>query len=44
MRTALLYGQNAAVFWWEGSLADCEEDVAVPITHWMPLPDRQEVE
>lgn len=25
-------------FWWEGSLADCEEDVAVPITHWMPLP------
>lgn len=31
-------------FWWEGSLADCEEDVAVPITHWMPLPDRQEVE
>ncbi len=26
-------------FWWEGSLADCEEDVAVPITHWMPLPE-----
>lgn len=25
-------------FWWEGSLADCEEEVAVPITHWMPLP------
>mgnify|MGYP002765637808 FL=1 len=31
-------------FWWEGSLADCEEDVAVPITHWMPLPDGPEVE
>lgn len=29
-------------FWWEGSLADCEEDVAVPITHWMPLPDGPE--
>ena len=29
-------------FWWEGSLADCEEDVAVPITHWMPLPEGQE--
>lgn len=31
-------------FWWEGSLADCEEDVAVPITHWMPLPDGTEAE
>lgn len=30
-------------FWWEGSLADCEEDVAVPITHWMPLPAPPEV-
>ena len=29
-------------FWWEGSLADCEEDVAVPITHWMPLPEPPE--
>lgn len=31
-------------FWWEGSLADCEEDVAVPITHWRPLPEGPEVE
>lgn len=31
-------------FWWEGSLADCGEDVAVPITHWMPLPDGPEEE
>lgn len=30
-------------FWWEGSLADCEEDVAVPITHWMLLPAPPEV-
>lgn len=29
-------------FWWEGSLADCDEDVAVPITHWMPLPEGPE--
>lgn len=29
-------------FWWEGSLADCEEDVAVPITHWRPLPEGPE--
>lgn len=29
-------------FWWEGSLADCEKDVAVPITHWMPLPEGAE--
>ena len=26
-------------FWWEGSLEDCDTEVAVPITHWMPLPD-----
>lgn len=32
----------AGCFWWEGSLADCEEDVAVPITHWMPLPEPPE--
>lgn len=25
-------------FWWEGSLEDCDTEVAVPITHWMPLP------
>ena len=31
-------------FCWGGSLADCEEDVAVPITHWMPLPEAPEVE
>ena len=24
--------------WWEGSLADSESEVTVPITHWMPLP------
>ena len=29
-------------FWWEGSLAYCEEEVAVPITHWMPLPEPPE--
>ena len=23
--------------WWEGSLADSESEVTVPITHWMPL-------
>lgn len=26
-------------FWWEGSLEDCDTEVAVPITHWMPLPE-----
>ena len=31
-------------FWWEGSLADCDEEVVVPITHWMPLPEGPEVE
>lgn len=25
--------------WWEGSLADSEDEVTVPITHWMPLPE-----
>lgn len=25
-------------FWWEGSLEDCYAEVAMPITHWMPLP------
>ena len=25
--------------WWEGSLADSESEVTVPITHWMPLPE-----
>lgn len=28
--------------WWEGSLADSEDEVAVPITHWMPMPDAPE--
>lgn len=28
--------------WWEGSLADSEDEVAVPITHWMPLPEAPE--
>lgn len=31
-------------FWWEGSLEDCDTEVAVPITHWMPLPKAPEVE
>ena len=31
-------------FWWEGSLEDCDTEVAVPITHWMPLPEPPEVE
>ena len=30
-------------FWWEGSLEDCDTEVAVPITHWMPLPEPPEV-
>lgn len=29
-------------FWWEGSLKDCDTEVAVPITHWMPLPEPPE--
>ena len=29
--------------WWEGSLADSEDEVTVPITHWMPLPGAPEV-
>ena len=29
-------------FWWEGSLEDCDTEVAVPITHWMPLPEPPE--
>lgn len=28
--------------WWEGSLADSESEVTVPITHWMPLPEAPE--
>ena len=28
--------------WWEGSLADSEDEVAVPITHWMQLPEAPE--
>ena len=28
--------------WWEGSLADSEDEVTVPITHWMPLPEAPE--
>ena len=31
-------------FWWEGSLNDCDIEVAVPITHWMPLPEPPEDE
>ena len=31
-------------FWWEGSLEDCDTEVAVPITHWMPLPEPPEEE
>ena len=31
-------------FWWEGSLEDCDAEVAVPITHWMPLPEPPETE
>ena len=30
--------------WWEGSLEDCDTEVTVPITHWMPLPKAPEVE
>ena len=35
---------DSGCFWWEGSLADCDEEVAVPITHWMPLPEPPEGE
>lgn len=31
-------------FWWEGSLEDCDTEVTVPITHWMPLPEPPEAE
>lgn len=31
-------------FWWDGSLKDCDTEVAVPITHWMPLLEPPEVE
>ena len=31
-------------FWGEGGLVYGSEEVAVPITHWMPLPDGPEVE
>ena len=31
-------------FWWEGSLEDCDTEVAMPITHWMPLPGWPEEE
>lgn len=31
-------------FWWEGSLEDCYVEVAMPITHWMPLPGWPEEE
>ena len=31
-------------FWWEGSLEDCYAEVAMPITHWMPLPGWPEEE
>lgn len=26
-------------YWWEGSVEDCDSEVRVAITHWMPLPD-----
>ena len=25
-------------YWWEGDLADCDNEVKCTITHWMPLP------
>lgn len=31
-------------FWWEGSLEDCYAEVAMPITHWIPLPGWPEEE
>lgn len=30
---------DCGCLWWEGSLKDCDTEVAVPITHWMPLPE-----
>ena len=31
-------------FWWEFSLEDCDTEVAMQITHWMPLPEWPEEE
>lgn len=31
-------------FWWDGRLKDCDTEVTVPITHWMPLPEPPEEE
>lgn len=39
----VVWAERAAL-WWEGSLADCDTEVSVPITHWMPLPAPPEVE
>ncbi len=26
-------------YWWEGDLADCDNEVKCTVTHWMPLPE-----
>ena len=31
--------QPACWYWWEGSIEDCDNEVRVEITHWMPLPE-----
>lgn len=33
-----LFGENCW-YWWEGSAEDCDCEVRVEITHWMPLPE-----
>ena len=33
---------GAAFLWWEGGLEDCDEEVSVTVTHWMPLPETPE--
>ena len=33
-----LFGENCW-YWWEGSVEDCDWEVRVEITHWMPLPE-----
>lgn len=36
--TAVLLEGNVW-YWWEGDLADCDDEVKCTITHWMPLPE-----
>ncbi|MBR2927715.1 MAG: DUF551 domain-containing protein [Oscillospiraceae bacterium] len=35
---AQLFGEGCW-YWWEGCAEDCDTEVLVEITHWMPLPE-----